>query len=62
MRRGQKERGVMVKMYEEGEERLCKICGGLLPDDEEEECHYDCELMLSKNDPDGTGQDDEAEE
>ena len=43
------------------EERICKICGKPLPEDEEEECHYECELALSANDPDGTGQDEERE-
>jgi len=44
------------------EKRICKICGGLLPEEEEEECHLECEMALSENDPDGTGQDEEVEE
>lgn len=44
------------------DERICKICGKpLTSEDEEEECHIQCELALSANDPDGTGQDEERE-
>ena len=47
------------------EERVCKICGNPLSEEEKkegEECHLECELALSANDPDGTGQDEEREE
>jgi len=46
---------------EDEDEINCKICGEPLPEEEEEECHFECEVMLSANDPDGTGQDEEEE-
>ena len=44
------------------DERFCKICGNPLSEEEEGECHIECEIALSANDPDGTGQDEERDE